>query len=548
MLLRKRQKELVTKSVTALREHQNTLAVAPTGSGKTIMLSSVIGQMYRNPIHKACVLAHRDELTSQNEVKFKRVNPHISTSIYDASNKSWDGAVTFAMVQTLSRQSNLDTMPKLDALIIDEAHHAAANSYGRVIEQIKDNNPKVLIFGVTATPNRGDKKGLRPVFSNVADQITVKELIQSGHLVKPRTMVMDLGLQNDLRNVRKTMSDFDMNAVADIMNRRPINDAVVKHWRDHAGDRQTVIFCSTVQHAHDVCEAFTSSGYKAATIWGDMSDADRRNTLSDFTSGKLQILVNVSVLTEGFDHPPTSCVILLRPSSFKSTMIQMIGRGLRIVDPKEHPDIIKKDCIILDFGTSTLIHGSLEDEANLDGRAGNNEAPYKECPDCGADVPISVRECALCGYEWPTREPEEAMPVSDFVMSEIDLLKRSNFEWIDIKNNGACYMASGFEAWGCVLFKNGDWVAVGGHKRQPAHPLARGDKQICLAAADDWLNSHETESAAHKTRGWLNQSPTDKQMQYLPDYQHDYSLTRYKASVLMTAKFNRNAILKAVRT
>ena len=140
------------------------------------------------------------------------------------------------------------------------------------------------------------------------------------------------------------------------------------------------------------------------------------------------------------------------------------------------------------------------------------------------------------------------MPVSDFVMSEIDLLKRSNFEWIDIKNNGACYMASGFEAWGCVVFKNGDWVAVGGHKSQPAHPLARGDKQICLAAADDWLNSHETESAAHKTRGWLNQSPTDKQMQYLPDYQHDYSLTRYKASVLMTAKFNRTAILKAVRT
>ena len=109
-----------------------------------------------------------------------------------------------------------------------------------------------------------------------------------------------------------------------------------------------------------MCEAFAASGYKAATVWGDMSDADRRNTLSDFTSGKLQILVNVAVLTEGFDHPPTSCVILLRPSSFKSTMIQMIGRGLRIVDPKEHPDIIKKDCIILDFGTSTLIHGSLE--------------------------------------------------------------------------------------------------------------------------------------------------------------------------------------------
>jgi superfamily II DNA or RNA helicase len=119
MLLRPRQKQLVTRSVDALNKHGNTLAVAPTGAGKTIMLSAIIGEMFKSDSAKACVLAHRDELTAQNEGKFRRVNPTIDTSVYDASVKSWDGDVTFAMVQTLSRESNLAKMPPVDVLVID---------------------------------------------------------------------------------------------------------------------------------------------------------------------------------------------------------------------------------------------------------------------------------------------------------------------------------------------------------------------------------------------------------------------------------------------
>jgi len=115
--------------------------------------------------------------------------------------------------------------------VIDEAHHARADSYMRVIDHARSLNPSLKLLGMTATPNRGDKKGLRPVFSNVADQITVKELIASGHLVPPRTFVMDVGVRDELSRVRKTALDYDMGAVADIMNTRPINDAVVRHWR-----------------------------------------------------------------------------------------------------------------------------------------------------------------------------------------------------------------------------------------------------------------------------------------------------------------------------
>jgi DNA repair protein RadD len=88
-------------------------------------------------------------------------------------------------------------------------------------------------------------------------------------------------------------------------------------------------------------------------IHGDLTKADRADLLADYGKGRIEVLVNVAVLTEGWDHPPTSCVILLRPSSYKSTMVQMIGRGLRTVDPAEWPGVVKTDCVVLDFGTSS---------------------------------------------------------------------------------------------------------------------------------------------------------------------------------------------------
>ncbi len=546
MLLRPRQKQLVTRSVDALNKHGNTLAVAPTGAGKTIMLSAIIGEMFKSDSAKACVLAHRDELTAQNEGKFRRVNPTIDTSVYDASVKSWDGDVTFAMVQTLSRESNLAKMPPVDVLVIDEAHHARADSYMRVIDRAKAVNANLKLLGMTATPNRGDKKGLRPIFSNVADQITVKELIASGHLVPPRTFVMDVGVQDELRQVKKTASDYDMGAVAAIMNTRPINDAVVKHWKEKAGDRNTVAFCSTVAHAEAVAASFNAAGVPAVIVHGEMSDTERSAVLTEYTEGRAQVIVNVAVLTEGWDHPPTACVVLLRPSSYKSTMIQMIGRGLRTIDPAEYPTVVKKDCVVLDFGTSTLLHGSLEQDVNLDDHMGEGEGLTKDCPECGAEVPAAVKECPLCGYEWEQQAAHGAVASGNFVMSEIDLLKRSSFLWVDLQGNDKYYLATGFNAWGGVFLKDGAWHAIGGIKSQQPKHLAVGERIVCFAAADDWLNLYESDETAHKTRSWIHQPATAKQLQYLPGHRNDYNLTRYKASALLTAQFNRDGINRAM--
>ncbi|NHC08475.1 DEAD/DEAH box helicase [Azonexus fungiphilus] len=546
MMLRPRQSLLVDRTLSALDAYGNTLAVAPTGSGKTIMLSAVAGRVLVEPDAKACILAHRTELTGQNRAKFERVNPGMSTSVFDANEKSWSGQATFAMVQTLSRLSHLEQMPTLDLLVIDEAHHSSSPSYRAVIDAVLARNPKAGICGLTATPNRGDGMGLRDVFSNVADQITLGEMIAAGHLVSPRTFVIDVGVQDALKNIRKTAMDFDMDEVASILDKRLITEAVIKHWKEKASSRKTIIFCSTVAHAQNVCDAFIDAGINSVLIHGELSDGDRKSRLAEYEHGRAQIVVNVAVLTEGYDYTPTSCVVLLRPSSYKSTFIQMVGRGLRTVDPEEFPGVIKSDCLVLDFGTASLMHGSLEQEVNLDGHLHDGPAPTKDCPDCGAVVPLACMECPLCGYVWE-RQPQELGVLADFVMSEIDLLKRSNFRWCDLFGSDDALMATGFNAWGGIFFLNGRWHAVGGGQGMPTHLLAVGERTVCMAKADDWLNDHESADSAHKTRRWLNEPPTPKQFQYLPQaLRADFGMTRYQASALLSFQFNKTSIQRLV--
>jgi superfamily II DNA or RNA helicase len=546
MLLRPRQKVFVERSLAALGTHGNTLGVAPTGAGKTIMLSAVVQGSIAGTAAKVAVLAHRDELTAQNRTKFGRVAPTIETSVVDAGQKCWAGQVTFAMVPTLTRAANLEAMPALDLLVIDEAHHAVADSYRRVVDQALSLNPACRVYGVTATPNRGDKIGLRQVFSNVADQIRLGELIASGHLVPPRTFIIDVGVQDELRAVRRSGDDFDMAEVARVMDTVPVTDAVIRHWTEKASDRQTVVFCSTVAHAEHVARAFNAAGVPAAVVSGEMPDSERRSVLAAYASGEVQVLVNVAVLTEGWDHPPTSCVVLLRPSSFKSTMIQMVGRGLRTVDPNEHPGIVKRDCVVLDFGTSSQIHGCLEQDVDLDGPGtGTGDAPTKTCPECEAEIPIAVMECPICGHLFTPRE--RSAPLADFVMTELDLLKRSSFQWCDLFGDDAALLANGFHGWAGAFFMNGTWHAVGGARGEQTRLLAMGERLVALAAADDWLNTHETDETAHKSRRWLREPPTERQLAHLPpSLRADLGMTRYHASALLTFKFNRHEIRRLV--
>jgi superfamily II DNA or RNA helicase len=139
----------------------------------------------------------------------------------------------------------------------------------------------------------------------------VEKLAKSmGFDIGSKTYVIDVGIQDDLNKVRKTASDYDMTAVEEIMNKSPINDAVIKHWQEKAGNRKTIIFCSTVEHAKSVAKSFDDHNIKAVVIHGGLSERERKATLVEYEQGDTNVIINVAVLTEGYDYQPTSCVIL----------------------------------------------------------------------------------------------------------------------------------------------------------------------------------------------------------------------------------------------
>ena len=195
-------------------------------------------------------------------------------------------------------------------------------------------------------------------------------------------------------------------------------------------------------------------------------------------------------------------------------MIQMIGNGLRTVDPEEYPDMLKTDCLVLDFGNSLNTHLDLESKVMLDGED-KGPAPEKICPECEATVPLAVLECPICGYEWKTHTQESGQQeiISNVVMEEIDLIDNSPFRWCDLFGSGKVMMASGFEAWCAVASYDGEqWTALGKLKGERAcKRLMLGERIPCLAAADDFLRINESDDAAKKNRRWLNDSVTDKQ-------------------------------------
>jgi DNA repair protein RadD len=566
MQLRPRQIQFVDRCTAAIKEHGNTLGIAPTGAGKTVMLSALL----RNLPQPSLVLQHRIELVTQNRRTYHRVNPRAPSDEWTATQKRWEPAgPTFGMVQSVVNA--ISEAPAFGSVVVDEAHHIAANSYLRIVDSMRKKNPDLKILGVTATPERGDKRALRGVFDNVGDQINIMELIDAGFLVRPRTFVVDVGTQAELKDVRKGASDFNMDEVAAIMDKDVVTARIVEEWKLRAGDRLTVAFAATVAHANHVSEAFRAAGVPSAVVDGAMSEGERERVLAAFDRGETRVLVNVAVLTEGWDCQPVSCIMLLRPSSYKSTMIQMIGRGLRTVDPERYPSITKADCMVLDFGTSILTHGSLETSADLDGKGG-----LKECPGCQAKVPATCSECPLCGFEFPKqevlpkvceacgtenapsalkckecgellREPKEKGELSTFVMTEVELLQQSPFRWESLWD-GAVMMAASFEAWAACIFYQGAWHTVAQAQEVGIKLVARTpDRLIALAAGDDWMREHSDNDVANKTKRWLNQPPSDKQLAALGMKPSDaFGLTKYRAACLLSWKWSASAIQKRV--
>jgi len=335
MILRPYQAAAVDGIFDAWRTSRSTLLVQPTGTGKTVTFAHVIKRM---PSGRALVLAHREELIFQAADKIEAVTgakPDIEMAEMRADHAMFGKArVVVSSIQTQCAGRNGDSRMKrfdpqeFSLLVVDEAHHATAPTYRRVLEHYGQNQA-LKILGVTATPDRHDEQALGQVFHTVAYDYELLDAIHDGWLVPihQRSVVVD-GL--DYSSIRTTAGDLNGADLARVMEYEETLHAIASPTLELAAGRKTLVFAASVAHAERLCEIFNRHRTECARfVTGTTPKDERRGMLADYAAGKFQILVNVGVATEGFDEPGIQVVVMARPTKSRALYAQMAGRGTR---------------------------------------------------------------------------------------------------------------------------------------------------------------------------------------------------------------------------
>lgn len=366
MALRDYQEKIANAIEEQWKTHSSTMAVAPTGTGKTVLFAEIIRR--RLP-QRAIVIAHREELIFQAKEKIERwaeVDCEIEMGELTASaNLFTCMPVVVATVQTLvsgKKQKRMERFNPMDfgTLIIDEFHHSTADTYQKVINHFRQ-NPDLKILGVTATPDRTDEAALGQVCESVAFDYEIIDAIEDGWLVPIEQQMVTIG-GLDFSAVRTTAGDLNGADLAAIMEQEKNLHGLCSATLEIVGDKQTIVFTSSVKHAEMACNIFNRHKDGIAQwICGKTEKEERRKIMAGVVSGKIQILCNVGVATEGFDAPKVECIIMGRPTKSRSLFAQMAGRGTRplpgtvdgIPSPEGRREAIaasaKPACLIVDF-------------------------------------------------------------------------------------------------------------------------------------------------------------------------------------------------------
>jgi superfamily II DNA or RNA helicase len=333
--LRDYQEDGMRKLVAALARVQRVAGVLPTGGGKTVLFGHmsahyVAAQKARGSNRKVLVLAHRDELVTQAARKIKSIAPHLPVGIVKAERDEVWAPVVVASVQTLRHGRRLAALRDVGLIIVDECHHATAQSYRTILEHYGCFNPErgTKAVGVTATLARTDGAALREVWEEAIVIETMAGLIRRGFLLDPvgkRVEVPDL----DLREVRRSRGDYQDGDLGRAMVARLAPEVVAKAYLEHAPEDYGVMFWPTVESAQIAATAMNDMGIRTESVWGSQSLDDRRTILRHADEGKVQVLSNCMVLTEGFDWPRARVGVIARPTRFTGLYQQMAGRVLR---------------------------------------------------------------------------------------------------------------------------------------------------------------------------------------------------------------------------
>jgi superfamily II DNA or RNA helicase len=308
-------------------------------------------------------------------------------------------------------------LPSADLLIVDECHHARARIYERLIAAY----PKAILIGMTATPCRGDGRGLGNIFEVLVEAPSVAELTRFRYLVPAKIFAP---VRPDLTGVQVERGDYVEAQLVDRVNTARLRGGIVEHWHRLAEGRRTVVFTVNVGHSLDIRNEFRRSDVLAEHIDGSTPIEERKSILARFAAGTVDIVCNCAVLTEGWDRPEASCLIMARPTKSFALYRQMIGRILRAA-----PHVGKKDALILDHAGAVFMHGFPDDDIiwtlhedqcaqNVTHAArGQYNAPnLTTCPECAA-VRYEGKACIVCGWR-PVKKPK-AVEVAGGELGEV---------------------------------------------------------------------------------------------------------------------------------
>lgn len=320
-----------------------------TGCGKTEIFTALIESKIAAG-ENSLVLAHRDRLVTQAAERIRRHVGFGQVSLVNADGKDWWSPCVVATIQSAATEKQMRRAPQFQNIIVDECHRSNAGSYKKVIEQMLA--PGGLLLGVTATPNRTDKKGLVPqIYEQCVYEIDMQSLIDQGYLSK--VVGKEIKLPIDFSRIKTQVStegirDYKADEIKAAFEQANWLERITEGWKLLASDRRTIIFVPPgvvdgrgCGMAHSLAEYMRLHGIAAAAVDGTTRQSEQDRVIADFTSGAIQVLVNVNIFTEGLDIPPIDCVLFARPTTSSIIYSQAIGRGTRLFPGKEN-------CLVID--------------------------------------------------------------------------------------------------------------------------------------------------------------------------------------------------------
>lgn len=372
------------------------VVVAPTGSGKSVIAAQFVVREVRAG-RRVLLLAHRRELIYQLVAKLLDAGldeSEVGVIMGNDPRRRPDAPVQVASVDTLRRRP----LPPADVVIVDECHRAIARSHSSIIERFAH----ALHIGFTATPYRGDGRGLREQYDEMIIVATPRVLIADGFIVEPRVFTIPPGAMPDLRGVRVRGGDYDERALGEAMNQTRLVGKLVDHWLRLANNERTVVFAVNVAHSKHIAEQFLAAGVATEHVDGTTPPAERDAILARIASGETRVLCSCMLVSEGFDCPPIKCAILARPTKSLTLYIQQAGRILR---PWEG-----HGALILDHAGCVLEHGLPHEDRvlSLDGvekrpKPDDRIVSERRCPECQTLTRAPL--CPKCGFVFAPRVP-----------------------------------------------------------------------------------------------------------------------------------------------